>query len=488
MLKVLLKKEITSLFCSIYSIVFALLFLLVNGLMLWIFDGSYNILDNGYAALDKFFGLSSLLLLVLVPALTMRSFSEEILTGTLKQQFARPTTISTIYFSKCLAILIYLLLIIISTLVYVYTVYRLAIPFGNLDLGVVVLSYLGLFAIAAVFVFVGVFVSSISKYSVLSFILALLFNVVLFYGFDLLANFISDVTLQSVLKHLSLSDQLYDIQRGIFSLNNLYMLVYLLLAWIGVLFVLGRDRPRIKKQILYLLLIFIVVTIANFFLPNKRIDFTTDKRYTLNESSKEVLAQLNDKKGIKINFYLADNINYSFQRLKNASLDLISDLNSETSTKIDVSNIDLREIGISAKDLPHYMANRGMPPITLNEKTRDGKITQQLIYPYAEVIYNADTLQVSLLKKLEGNTAEENLNLSIENLEFEFTDAINLLVNREERHIAFIEGHNEIPQEYVFDVEEALSKYFFVNRGEIGNEISILDDFKVVIIAGSTKG
>ena len=488
MLKVLLKKEITSLFCSVYSIVFALIFLLANGLMLWFLDGSYNILDNGYATLDKFFGISSFLLVILLPALTMKSFSEERLIGTLKQQFARPVSISRLYFSKCFAILIYMLLIILSTFIYVYTVYQLALPTGNVDLGVVILSYLGLFTIVSIFTFLGVFASSISKYSTLSFVIALLFNFILFYGFDLIATLMPNIETQSFFKYLSINAHFKDIQRGVFLSRNLYLLTYLLLAWIGVLLVLGKDRPRIRKQITYIFTAFVLVNAVVFLLPNKRIDFTADKRYTINESSKQVLSQLGDKEEVKVNFYLADNINYSFQRLKDAGVELISDFDREISAKVTVSTLDLVEQGISSQNLPRYMASRGMSPITLNEKARGGKITQQLIYPYAEVIYKADTLQVSLLKQLEGNTAEQNLNLSIENLEFEFIDAINLLANREERHIAFVEGHNEIPQEYVFAAEEALSKYFFVNRGEIGNEISILNDFKVVIIAGSTKG
>jgi ABC-2 type transport system permease protein len=130
------------------------------------------------------------------------------------------------------------------------------------------------------------------------------------------------------------------------------------------------------------------------------------------------------------------------------------------------------------------MAEKGMPGIILNEMDREGKASRKVIYPYAEVSNEKDTLVVPLLKNRAGYTAEENINASVESLEFEFTDAIRLLGQDGFKTVAFIEGHNEIQRAYVYDAEELLSKYYFVNRGEIGNNMNILNDFDVVIIAG----
>lgn len=129
-------------------------------------------------------------------------------------------------------------------------------------------------------------------------------------------------------------------------------------------------------------------------------------------------------------------------------------------------------------------ASKGMTGIILNEVDREGKASRKMIYPYAQVTNGRDTLVVSLLKNVAGNTAEENLNASVESLEFEFIDAIRLLSQENPKTIAFIEGHDELSRTYVYDAEELLSKYYSVDRGEIGNDIRILDEFAAIIIAG----
>lgn len=489
MFKILIKKEIISLFSSIYSVFFALLLFVMSGLFLWLFPGTFNIMDKGYATLDSFFNLWSLLLLVLIPSLTMKSFSSEKMNKRLDLQLSRPISILKIYLSKCIAIFVFLLLIVICSGVYLYTVYQLGSPVGNIDLGIVYTSYVGLLLILAVFVFFGVLASSISRYSILGFALGLFFNFSLFYGFDLLSSISSNVVINKLLKDWSLNIQFDDIRRGVFSLKYFVLIVsYILLACAFSTLILATGlRSKERKNVLW---IFLLVTLINGISimgisPEKYFDFTQDKRYTLSSATKKILSEAAIKNTeIEVNLYLTTNINYSFERLRDAVINLISDFNKEAKGNIHLKSKDPITMNINTDDIPSTMLGRNMPPITLNEKSRDGKISQQLIYPYAEVICNNDTLMVSLLKQVQGYTAEQNLNISAESLEFEFIDAINLLINRQEQHIAFIEGHDEISRAYLYNAEEDLAKYFFVNRGEIGSDISILDNFKVVIIAG----
>ncbi len=143
-MKALVFKELKSVFCSSVGAFFALAFLLIAGLMLWGFSGSYNFIDGGYADMKQFFNLSPVLLSVLLPALTMRLFSEELRTKTLSILLARPLKIWTIYFSKFLATFIFVLITLFPTVIYVYSLYLLANPIGNIDLEVIIVSYISL--------------------------------------------------------------------------------------------------------------------------------------------------------------------------------------------------------------------------------------------------------------------------------------------------------------------------------------------------------
>ena len=94
---------------------------------------------------------------------------------------------------------------------------------------------------------------------------------------------------------------------------------------------------------------------------------------------------------------------------------------------------------------------------------------------------------MSLLKNLKGNSGEENLNISIESLEFQLTDAIRLLTQKEIQKIAFIEGHGELSDYNTWDISLALSRYFQIDRGVLGTDASVLDDYKAIIIAAPTQ-
>lgn len=489
MIGVLVKRELISLLCSAYCFFFAFVFLIVNGLMLWLFSGSFNILDNGYATLERFFALSSMLFVVLIPALTMRSFSEEKHTNTLLLQYIRPISLSQLFFSKFIAILIVLLLVLVSTIVYIYTLYVLGSPVGNLDINVVVISYFSLIGIGAVFVAVGVFASSLSKYQIVGFIVGLLVNSILFWGFDLFASLFTSGIIYTLVRSFGLISHFEQMQRGVVqSVDILVFINYVFLFWVLTILVINPRKFEIAKAktILGVVVALILVNVVNSIITIPSFDFTKDNRYTIRDYSKKILEETSQKNNsdIQINVYLGGDLNYSFLRLKDATRDLLSDFNKYANHRLSVSFIDPSSLSMSRDKLPSYMSERGLPPITLAEKDRDGKVSQQLIYPYAEIISNQDTLQVSLLKNTLGNTAEQNLNASIENLEFEFVDALRLLGQEEPIEIAFIEGHDELARPYVFDAEDVLSKYFFVNRGEIGTDISILDNFRVIIIAG----
>lgn len=481
----LTKKELISIICSGTGPVFAIIYLIACGSILWIFPGNYNILDNGYAVTDSFYKISSILFLILIPALTMRLLAEEKRIHTLDMLLSRPISIYQILFSKWFATISFIILVLVSTFIYIYTMYILGSPIGNIDLHIVSLTYISLLLLAAVFVAFGILASSLTKNQIIAFVLALTFNFIIFYGFDMIGSLINSTIIKIKLTDYSLSFHTERIRKGVIYLNDILLFSGYLVAAI-LLFIISLGK---KNRLITITLISVSVILFSLSIlcPSARLDLSKDKRYTINPISEQLMEKIKKENyKIKVDIYFAGNLNYGLQRLQYSTLDLLNNLNEKAGNSLSFSITDPLSIGISREQLPHYMSERSMPAIQLNEVDRNGKISQQLIYPYAQIIHEQDTLTISLLKRADGNTAEENINASTENLEFQFIDAIQLLTNKNGQDIAFIEGHGELPRASIYDAEEALAKYYNVNRGQITNQISILDNFKVVIIAGPT--
>src|SRR6056297_248804 len=130
----LLRKEINEFFSTITGYIVVLVFLLAIGLFMWVFPGQYNVLDSGYASLDTLFTLAPWIFLFLVPAVTMRMIAEEKKSGTMELLMTRPISDLQIVVSKYLAALILVLIALIPTLIYFYSVYQLGNPVGNRDI------------------------------------------------------------------------------------------------------------------------------------------------------------------------------------------------------------------------------------------------------------------------------------------------------------------------------------------------------------------
>ncbi|SFU46013.1 ABC-2 type transport system permease protein [Pustulibacterium marinum] len=184
----ILKKEINSFFASPIGYLVIGVFLVANGLFLWIFKGEYNILENGFADINGFFFLAPWLLLFLIPAVTMKSFSDEKKQGTLEILFTKPISQTQLVLGKYFGALLLGVIAVVPTLIYVFSVYQLGNPAGNLDLGSIFGSYAGLFFLMATYTAIGIFCSTLSENQIVAFILAICLSFILLYGFDLVNN------------------------------------------------------------------------------------------------------------------------------------------------------------------------------------------------------------------------------------------------------------------------------------------------------------
>lgn len=190
----ILKKEVNSFFSSPIAYLVIGVFLLVNGLFLWVFKDNFNVLNAGFADLNSFFYLTPWLFLFLIPAITMKSFADELNSGTIEILKTKPVTDWQIVLAKFFASLLLVCVALIPTLTYVYTVYVLGNPVGNLDIGSTVGSYLGVFFLAATYTSIGLFTSTLSKNQIVAFILSIFITFILFYGFEYIEslNFFKD--------------------------------------------------------------------------------------------------------------------------------------------------------------------------------------------------------------------------------------------------------------------------------------------------------
>lgn len=180
------RKELHQFFSSLTGYITIILFLLVNGLFLFVLKDS-NVFDFGYATLDKFFELAPWILLFLIPAITMRSLSDEFRTGTFEILQTRPLTKWQIVLGKYFAILTVIIISLLPTLIYVYTIRSLS-AVGGIDTGGITGSYIGLFFLAAVFSAIGLCCSGFTSNAVIAFLISAFACLVLYFGFSAISQ------------------------------------------------------------------------------------------------------------------------------------------------------------------------------------------------------------------------------------------------------------------------------------------------------------
>lgn len=185
----ILKKEINSFFASPIGYLVVAVFLLLNGLFLWVFKGDFNILDNGFADLSSFFLLSPWILIFLIPAVTMRSFSDEKKQGTLELLLTKPISNLHIVLGKYFGAFILILIALVPTLLYVVTVSKLGATEGNLDIESTMGSYFGLLFLVAAYTSIGIFASTLSDNQIVAFIIAVFICFFFYFGFEGLSDY-----------------------------------------------------------------------------------------------------------------------------------------------------------------------------------------------------------------------------------------------------------------------------------------------------------
>ncbi|MCK5782320.1 MAG: gliding motility-associated ABC transporter substrate-binding protein GldG [Flavobacteriales bacterium] len=471
------KREINKFFSSAIGYLVLSVFLLVNGLFFWYFEGNYNILNNGYASLDSFFRITPWFFIFLIPALTMGMISEEKRQGTLELLLTHPIKESKIYFAKFFATLALVLLALIPTLIYVYSIYQLSLPVGKIDIGAITASYIGLVLISGAFTAIGMFSSTLSNNQITSFITAVIISVLFYYAFDLIARI--DFLGNFIVRYFGMMKHFASISRGVIKLSDIvyFFSIIILFSSFAILQLkriswnTKKRKSDIKQIFTYLAIIVGVNYLLSLFVF--KVDFTSDKKYTIKEQSIDIIQNIDGN--INIQVLLTGDNPSGFKQLESEvkrTLDDFRDYNSN----ITYSFIDpfQDKNNKQRQNITEELSAKGINPINI-EINKKGEHKSKYVFPWALVKKNGKTIKVNLLKSKIGQSPERQLNNSIENIEYALIDAINKINTTIKPRIAILKGHNELNDAYITDFLKNQYEYYNFEKLNLSTSTTTLE-------------
>ena len=238
-----------------------------------------------------------------------------------------------------------------------------------------------------------------------------------------------------------------------------------------------NKRKNLKKNqlvsfVITLVLIVVVNVIGSYLFT--RFDLTSEKRYTLSDTTKDALRNLDDYVYFKV--YLEGDFPAGFKKLRRETKEMLDEFRAYSKF------IDYEFINPSASndrtelnELYKNLYQSGLNPTDLTVQNPDGSVKQMIIWPGALVSYHNETeIAIDLLESQLGQSSEAALNASMQNLEFKLLDAIRKVTRQQKPQIAFIEGHGELTENEVYDITQTLKRNYHVTRGEIAGKVDAL--------------
>ena len=231
-MKAIIKKELNAFFASQIAYLVVGVYLVINGLFLWVFEGDLNILHAGFADLTSYFFIAPWIFLFLIPAITMRSFSEEKSSGTFEILKTKPISNLQIVLGKFFASIILVLFAVAPTITYAYSIYELGNPVGNINLGSTIGSFIGLLLMASTYISVGLFASSLTNNQIVAFIISVFICFFFFYGFEAIASFSLFGTYDDLVKKIGLTNHYNSLAKGVIDTRDLLYFITVSLFFI----------------------------------------------------------------------------------------------------------------------------------------------------------------------------------------------------------------------------------------------------------------
>jgi ABC-2 type transport system permease protein len=455
-----LKKELKVYFSGVLGYLIIGIYLLINGLMLWVFNGPFNILEGGYATLENYFGLAPWVFLFLIPAISMRTFSDELKSGMMELLVVRPFSLAQLIWAKFLGTFTVVLLSILPTLVYLWSVRVLGSPVGNLDWGAAIGSYMGLLALGAAYTAVSVFASALTSNNVVAFVLAVAMSFGMYLGFESLADLYKFSGWELTVRNFGMNEHYISMARGVLDLRDLAYFVSVVLLFFGLsLAVLGKNHLRSpwRKFLPYPIAAIALVVLGH--LLHVRWDLTEEKRYSLSEGTQSLLDRVEEP--LLINVYLEGEFPAGFERLKIETRYMLEEWVAQN------SNIFFEFINPSSvensTEFKNQLATKGINAVQLQVQKTDGQRVLN-VFPGATMAYREKEVSAVLLENVMVFDPAEQVNISIQQLEFNLARALNALLVEDKPKVGMVTGHGELSAVQTAGIGMALSENYTVDR------------------------
>lgn len=480
------KKELRQFFSSLTGYIAIIVFLLVNGLVLFVFRD--NILEFGYATLDKFFAFAPWVLMFLVAAVTMRSFSDEFRSGTFEILRTKPVSSWQIVTGKFLGSLIVSVIALLPTLVYYFIINHLASTQG-IDAGAAAGSYLGLFLLTAVFTAIGIAASSFTSNAVVAFIVSLIASVLFYYGFTAisqLAAFSSGA--DYFIEMIGIDFHYQSMSRGVIDTRDV---VYFLSLVVFFLWITKQNlATRTGKKMTIGWVALLAGLFAVNFLATKahsRFDLTEEKRYSLTATSRQLLQQLNEP--VSIDVFLEGSMPSEFRKLANTTKEFLAVLRDANPSQVRYRFIDPLDNAEEGKSWGDSLQGMGASPINLSVQVKAGE-ENRIVFPYAMIRYRDGVELVNLFQSSKRNISVTELNNAEAMMEYQFARSIDKMIHPQRPTVVYSSGNGEPAGPEVLDMVQTISSNYQFNTFNIDQHPYIPgpDTIAVVMVVKPAKG
>jgi ABC-2 type transport system permease protein len=488
------KKEWTQYFSGLTGYLIIGFYLLVNGLFLFVLP-NYNIFDFGYASLQAYFDFAPWFLLLLVPAITMRSFSDEYKQGTYEILKTLPIRPAQLVASKFIGALFIVIASILPTLLYAVAIDNLS-SVGGLDWGATLGSYCGLIFLAAVYTMVGVFASSTTKNPIVALLISIAISILLYKGLDWISAIrIFKNGFDYYIQQLGLSFHYQNMSKGVIAIGDmLYFFSFLLLFLVGTI-------EQIKGRVRYIFVL-IGIVIVNFIAAvfPAQFDLTKDSRYTLSVNSKEIIKDAN--LSVKIHLYLGGDIPAHYTKIAQSTVALLNHFK-----QINPEHIDW-QLEVPSKmyqDTVLYqfydsLSKLGVPIERVQQSNDESdKRIDQLIIPAALVeVEGMKPLAIDLrsskkifkpynvVKDIPSEDVEASANEAEALLEYKFVQAIYLLNRTNIPQISYLIGNGEPIDLTVNDIGASIKNQYQLSVFDLKKGYPSASKIKTLVIVKPT--
>lgn len=244
-----------------------------------------------------------------------------------------------------------------------------------------------------------------------------------------------------------------------------------------------KRNARIQSvlRLLSMLMILVSVNVISAYVFF-RLDLTGEKRYSLSSTTIHELEEMNDVMYVKI--YLEGDLPPAFKKLRNSVKELLDEFRVYARDNIEYEFIDPAASSVKKErdELFRQLYKKGLQPANLEERSK-GSSSQKVIWPGALVNYKGRETAISFLQTKIGSGTEENINRSVEGLEYEFMNALRIFGTGIRPKVGFLQGQAELSTKQISDAARALSDYYEVDTVQINQHLGALKSFKAIIVA-----